>query len=133
MTLDSPIARLVAPCALLSVALAAPASAAADDDASSKGGLSKDLIRRVVRAHIDDVRHCYNQGLQSNPKLKGRVAVNFVIVKNGQVSEATAAEDSLGHSGVPSCILGAVRTWRFPELESGESVTVTYPFVLQPD
>jgi hypothetical protein len=56
------------------------------------GGLDKDLIRRVVRAHINEVRYCYNQGLAKDPNLKGRVAVQFQIGSTGKVPTAVVSE-----------------------------------------
>ncbi|MCA9718997.1 MAG: AgmX/PglI C-terminal domain-containing protein, partial [Myxococcales bacterium] len=47
--------------------------------AQVQGALDKDIIRRIVRAHINEVRHCYNQGLSKDPNMKGRVAVQFTI------------------------------------------------------
>jgi hypothetical protein len=35
--------------------------------ATVTGALDKDIIRRIVRAHINEVRYCYNQGLARDP------------------------------------------------------------------
>ena len=95
------------------------------------GGLDKDLIRRVVRAHVNEVRHCYNLGLARDPNLKGRVAVQFTIGATGKVSSAVVAESDLKDSSVGACISQAVRRWSFPKPASGGAAMVTYPFILQ--
>ncbi len=95
------------------------------------GGLDKDLIRRVVRAHVNEVRHCYNQGLVKDPNLKGRVAVQFTIGATGKVSSSVVAESDLKDGAVSSCIAQAVRRWSFPKPASGGAAMVTYPFILQ--
>ncbi len=95
------------------------------------GGLDKDLIRRVVRAHVNEVRHCYNQGLVKDPNLKGRVAVQFTIGATGKVSSAVVGESDLKDQAVASCIAQAVRRWSFPKPASGGAAMVTYPFILQ--
>lgn len=101
--------------------------------ASIQGGLDKDLIRRVVRAHINEVRHCYNQGLARDPNLAGRVAVQFQINGIGKVPTAVVSESDIKDKSVSSCIAQSVRRWSFPKPEGGGTVIVTYPFVLQAD
>jgi tetratricopeptide (TPR) repeat protein len=39
--------------------------------AEVKGALDKDIIRRIVRAHINEVRYCYNQALARDPNAQG--------------------------------------------------------------
>ena len=39
----------------------------------------KELIRRVVRAHLNELRFCYERALQSRPTLAGRVVSRFLI------------------------------------------------------
>ncbi len=97
------------------------------------GPLDRDIIRRIVRAHINEVRHCYNQGLATDPELAGRVAIQFKIGSAGKVLEATVASSTLSDhdDAVAACVNGAVKRWKFPKFE-GEEVTVTYPFVLSP-
>jgi TonB family protein len=96
------------------------------------GGIDKDVIRRVVRAHINEVRYCYNQGLVGDPNLKGRVAVQFTIGATGKVPLAVVQESSVNDRNVGNCIAKAVRRWRFPKPENSGLVMVTYPFVLTP-
>lgn len=95
------------------------------------GGLDKDLIRRIVRAHINEVRHCYNQGLAKDPNLKGRVSVQFTISGTGKVTTSVVAESDIKDPAVSTCIAQAVRRWSFPKPASGGAALVTYPFILQ--
>lgn len=97
-----------------------------------KGSLDKDIIRRIVRAHINEVRACYNDGLEKNPKLGGRVSVRFTIGDDGKVNNAKVAKTTLSDEAVGKCIAKAVDRWKFPKPIGGGSVAVTYPFVLEP-
>ena len=99
--------------------------------ATVKGDLDKDIIRRIVRAHINEVRHCYNQGLVRDKNLKGRVAIEFVINANGKVGKSEVASQSVTKP-VANCIAKAVKRWLFPKPKGGGKVTVVYPFVLEP-
>jgi TonB family protein len=100
--------------------------------AEVQGALDKDIIRRIVRAHINEVRLCYNQGLVRDPALRGRVKVSFVIGEKGTVVASSVQESSLADANVGSCIAKAVRRWKFPQIPGGGTVNVQYPFVLEP-
>jgi TonB family protein len=97
------------------------------------GDLDKDIIRRIVRAHINEVRSCYNQGLTKNRQLGGRVALDFTIGANGKVESATVAETTLSDATVGECMAKAAKRWTFPKPTGGGSVTVGYPFNLSPN
>jgi hypothetical protein len=100
--------------------------------ATIKGTMDKDIIRRIVRAHINEVRYCYNQGLARDPNLKGRVSIQFNIGPTGSVPVAVVAESTVKDSNVSNCIAKAVKRWTFPKPPGGGSAVVTYPFVLEP-
>lgn len=99
-----------------------------------KSPLDKDVIRRVVRSHINEVRHCYNQGLTRDPNLSGRVTVQFQIGGTGRVTAAvpTVKGTSLSDKGVQRCVAKAVRRWKFPRARNGGMSMVSYPFVFSP-
>ncbi|MCC7538341.1 MAG: TonB family protein, partial [Deltaproteobacteria bacterium] len=95
------------------------------------GSLSSEVIRRVIRRHINEVRFCYERALMQQPELAGRVSVRFVIGSTGAVQSASIATSTLGNANVESCIVSAVRRWTFPAPEGGGIVAVTYPWTLQ--
>jgi TonB family protein len=98
--------------------------------ADVRGALSREVIQRVIRRHVAEVRHCYEQALTSRPDLQGRVAVKFVIAPSGAVQTAVVEQSALGHAGVEACITRAVTRWAFPAPEGGGIVIVSYPFTL---
>jgi TonB family protein len=100
--------------------------------ATVSGALDRDVIRRIVRAHINEVRYCYNQGLARDPAIGGRVTVNFTIDANGKVNAAVVSETTVKDAAVGTCIAQAIRRWTFPKPKSGV-VEVSYPFVLESD
>ncbi|MDH5674141.1 MAG: AgmX/PglI C-terminal domain-containing protein [Myxococcales bacterium] len=99
--------------------------------ADVRGSLSKEVIRRIIRRHINEVRFCYEQELNSRPDLQGRVSVKFIISPTGAVQTAAVANSTLGNAKAEQCIAKSVRRWTFPSPEGGGIVVVTYPFVLQ--
>lgn len=90
------------------------------------------IVRRIVRAHINEVRYCYNQGLTRDPDLEGEITVEFTVGLDGNVEEAEAAETTLDDDAVEACVTKAVKRWKFPRPEGDEPVGVTYPFALSP-
>ena len=96
-----------------------------------RGSLSKEVIRRVIQRHLNEVRFCYEQALSAQPDLSGRVQVQFVITPSGVVQAASVQNSSLGAARAEQCIAQAVRRWTFPAPDGGGVVIVSYPFVLQ--
>lgn len=99
--------------------------------ADVRGSLSKEVIRRIINRHINEVRFCYEQELNQRPDLQGRVAIQFIVSPTGAVQTAAVNSSDLGNQKVEQCIVSAVRRWSFPSPEGGGIVVVTYPFVLQ--
>ncbi|RAL22927.1 hypothetical protein DL240_08525 [Lujinxingia litoralis] len=93
-----------------------------------QGSLDREIIQRVVRQHRREMQHCYEQELQRNPNLAGRVTVRWVISPTGSVTVASIAETSLNNSGVEQCMTQRIRRWVFPEPKGGGIVNVNYPF-----
>jgi Ca-activated chloride channel family protein len=100
--------------------------------AEVKGNLDRVIIRRIVRAHVNEVRHCYNRGLALDPNLGGRVVIEFVIGVLGKVTVSVVSSSDLPDEAVGQCIATAVKRWTFPKSQGGSSVLVRYPFVLSP-
>jgi TonB family protein len=94
-----------------------------------RGGLDREIIRRVIRQHKNEIRYCYQKELQSQEDLAGRVVVKFAITETGAVISSMIVESSLGNSSVESCIAQAARRWLFPKPHGGGLVQVNYPFV----
>jgi TonB family protein len=95
------------------------------------GAIDKDIIRRIVRAHINEVSACYNQGLVRDPNLRGRVSIQFTIGPSGSVPVAVVQESTMKDGNVGQCVAKAVKRWKFPKPDGGGNVVVTYPFVLE--
>ena len=98
--------------------------------AQVQGSMDKEVIRRVIRSHINEVRHCYNQALAKDPNAKGRIAVQFMIGPTGHVRSAIVQESTMKDAAVGTCVSAAVKRWIFPK-PTGSSVLVTYPFILE--
>ncbi len=95
-----------------------------------QGSLDKEIIRRVVRQHRNEIKYCYESELQKNKNLGGRVVVRFTISATGSVVSAVVKESNLSNATVERCMTGKIRRWVFPEPKGGGIVIVNYPFNL---
>jgi hypothetical protein len=95
------------------------------------GRLPPEVIQRIVRQQFGRFRLCYENGLRTDPKLTGRVAVKFVIDRSGSVTSAQDGGSDLPNAGVVSCVVRAFGNLSFPQPEGG-IVTVVYPLVFSP-
>jgi TonB family protein len=96
------------------------------------GSLDKELIRKVIRDHMGQIRFCYESQLSKFPKLSGKVAIKFVINADGKVVTSNVAQSTMSNAEVENCMAGRVRTWQFPKPKGGGVVIVTYPWNFKP-
>ncbi len=101
-------------------------------DPSVSGGLTAQEIMAVIRAHLNEIRHCYEQLLQRSPSSNGKISVSFVVGLSGSVTSVSVAEATLNDSVMRGCVTGRIRQWDFPKPRGGQPVTVNYPFVFNP-
>lgn len=99
--------------------------------AEVRGSLDKEIIRRIIRRHINEVKFCYEKELVKSPGLMGRVMVQFTIAGTGGVIASIVQASTMNNPSVEQCIAQSVRRWEFPKPSGGGIVVVTYPFVLK--
>jgi hypothetical protein len=57
--------------------------------------------------------------------------VQFTVEGSGTVSDARVVSTNRRNSKAESCIVGEIRTWRFPEREAGDIGDVRCSFTLE--
>jgi len=95
------------------------------------GGLSRDVINRVIQKHYNEIKYCYEKELTKDPSLYGKVTVMFLIDGTGRVGEALVQQTTMSSEPVESCMINRVRRWVFPAPQGGGTVQVTYPYVFK--
>jgi hypothetical protein len=98
---------------------------------SVSGRLPPEVIQRIVRQNFGRFRLCYEKGLRRNPNLQGRVAVRFVIGRDGATSNIGNGGSDLPDYGVVRCVIGEFFNLEFPQPQGG-IVTVVYPVMFSP-
>lgn len=95
------------------------------------GHLPAEVIQRIVRQNFGRFRMCYESALRGNPSLQGRVAVRFVIGRDGAVSSVSNGGSDIPDAGVVSCVVRSFYSLSFPAPDNG-IVSVTYPIMFTP-
>lgn len=96
-------------------------------------GLPPEVIQRIVRQNHGRFRLCYENGLRSNPKLAGKVAVRFTIGKDGAATGVSVLKDTtMPDANVSACVTRAFAGLSFPRPDGGGIVTVNYPILFSP-
>jgi hypothetical protein len=95
---------------------------------TTKGSLDKEIIRRVVHLHMNEVKFCYDKELSRKADLAGRISVQFVISGVGFVISSVMQSSTMDNPRVESCVVSAVKRWPFPKPTGGGIAIVSYPF-----
>jgi serine/threonine protein kinase len=98
-----------------------------------RGSLARDVVEATVRAHVADVKKCYQWGLRRDAKLRGDVTIQYTIEASGEVMVSVIQSSSLPDRFWPvgTCIASAPRRWKFPKPPDGKFVIVSYPFTVE--
>jgi len=99
---------------------------------TTNGRLAPEIIQRVVRLNDGRYRFCYQNALRTDPSLRGRVTVKFMIDRQGAVAFAADGGSDIPDEGVRQCVVRSFQALSFPEPENG-TVTVVYPIVFSPE
>ncbi|MEM7153815.1 MAG: AgmX/PglI C-terminal domain-containing protein [Myxococcota bacterium] len=96
-----------------------------------QGALERDIVRRIVRHRLNEVRSCYNNALRRNSSAKGRADFQFMIGPDGRVVNSLTASSTIGEDRMTKCINRAIKRWKFPKL-AGANALVTIPLTFDP-
>jgi len=96
-----------------------------------EGGLDMETVRRIIRRSRNRFKYCYDQELQRNPDLAGKVKVKFVISGGGKVLVANVIQNTLNNGKVADCIRRQTSRLVFPRARGGGTTTVRYPFMFK--
>ncbi len=95
---------------------------------SVQGGMSREMVKRVIDQHLAEVQYCYESALMENPAIMGRIVYEWKILMSGRVGEIRIVASSVNSHQIHDCIKSAIKSWQFPK-PVGAEVVVSYPFV----
>ncbi len=99
--------------------------------AKVSGRLDRKTVQSIIRRNLSGIKWCYQDALQRNPKLKGKVTLSFTILPTGKVQSPNARNPSITDAALISCIKKKMGRWRFPSPKDGGVVKVSYPLILK--
>lgn len=93
-----------------------PVVALAADDKPEPIDLNSTLGRRhklALNRSMDAIAKCYNDQLQKNPALSGKLTLRVTIEPSGQARSIDVQNDSLGNDKVSGCVTEVLKdkTW----------------------
>jgi hypothetical protein len=94
-------------------------------------GIARDVVSSVVRQEFNSFKECYARGLEKNPNLSGRLAVRFVIDRQGRVTSLRDDGSAVPDRAVIACVLHEFAALTFPA-PRGTETSVSYSIVLSP-
>lgn len=102
------------------------------EDPRYNGRVDPTVVQKIVRSSFDHLRKCYENTLAKSPTLSGRLVLRFVIMRDGSVSHAEVAPESMVRDeDLERCVLAKISRLKFPRPQDG-IVTVVYPLALEP-
>jgi hypothetical protein len=89
-----------------------------------------DAIRKKINEHIADIKACSPEALKLDVNTGGKVVIKWKIDDEGTASEATLddAKTTLKSSGVQTCLVDKIYSWKFPPAPQGQYISASFPF-----
>ncbi|MFO7565361.1 MAG: AgmX/PglI C-terminal domain-containing protein [Enhygromyxa sp.] len=91
-------------------------------------------LRPCIRGESRGFRQCYEKALALNPKLAGRVTIDFVVDENGKVSSSVVGDNRLADESVAECMAKVIGRCALPKPKpkGAQAVEISQQFELSP-
>jgi len=89
----------------------------------ASGGLSKEHVQRVARAHLNEILNCYQQTL---PRPQGQLVIKMTITADGLVSQVSILADPSSGKTMSACLTPKLKQWRLGGIRSAGEATITF-------
>jgi hypothetical protein len=86
-------------------------------------------VARVIRAHLAQVKGCYQAEEKSGAVGSGKAILSLEIDHAGAVTGTTVIAPAFAASKLPACISTSAKAWTFPKSAQKVSKKFSYPFV----
>ncbi len=90
----------------------------------------KERVQDSVASHVGDVSDCYTAALKKNPKLTGKLVLEWAINPIGDAKDIKIIQSV--EKKLDQCIIGKLSVWAFEPPPDGKVARVRYPFVFAP-
>lgn len=100
--------------------------------ATVRGPRTPTDVRAFAVKHVRALRRCYDQGVDDDAELRGRVTLDFEVDAAGHVVSARVARGRFADPTVTDCMARAARAWSLPVTDAQRRSRVSLPITLSP-
>ena len=103
------------------------------EEVEVRDGLTREEIERVVMAHQNEIRACYEKALinSGNMNLSGRLKVGWFVNRSGRAQNLQQQSSFGNEAGLFDCVARRIESWQFPQPRGGSGAQVSWPFVFR--
>lgn len=91
------------------------------------GNIDQDAVRRAIEKYMNQIRHCYEKALLSNPRLAGGLRMEWNISLSGKAMGTHVTQSSVNDASLHACVVSVINIIPFPHPKGGIA-KVGYPF-----
>lgn len=92
------------------------------------GEIDREAIARVIRRNRAKFDRCYQQSLNDEPSIQGKLLMKWRISSRGRGTGAVALRSGIDSSSLKRCVGRVLNSLIFPVPPSGQIPEVTFPF-----
>ena len=93
-----------------------------------KFSLEEEAYRKVIVAHAQETKKCYEEALDRDVDAQGKVVLEFDVNDTGQVKKTLAKSTDIHDEKFKSCLVDHSLKWQFPPAKKGQVTTISFPF-----
>ncbi len=93
-----------------------------------EGTIDRRILLKIARNHLGQLRLCYEQAYKNNKKGNHKtdeISLYWVISPDGELKTVDLIQTTISGKKFETCILDAVKTWRFPKPKDQNDAKVT--------
>lgn len=107
----------------------APPEIKGDAAAAGADARSMAAINKIVSSEEGRLRKVYESMLKRDPGLSGKLVIKFTILADGSVTDIAIVKSTTNNPSFDERIVSYIKRFKFPPIQEGGIVEVTYPFV----
>jgi hypothetical protein len=104
------------------------------DTAKCEPGRCLEDISKLIAERRPDARACYDNARKRDPKLQGKIIINFAIDSEGMVGETSQGmqDGQIEDQEVVACVTEVIKTVRFAASATGRTTRAYHRFEFSP-
>jgi Ca-activated chloride channel family protein len=90
------------------------------------GGVPKAAVQIVAKRNIKEIQACYQQALQKQPGVQGKLVVKLTIEASGRVTQVNFMANPFSDQAFAACLATKLKQWRFANVNTPGEATITF-------